>query len=198
MTDVARVVRRFVGELDRLGIPYVIGGSFASSYWGNPRQTNDLDLAIRILPEQVEPLVSELADEFLLHSETIRDTLEDPEPYRAFQAIHYDEVFKIDVFVPFDTPYVRSEFERAATVEMLPGVFVRCAAPENVVLRKLLWYEAGNRVSDRQWNDLVRVLEVRRDALDYGYLHQWAVELGVGGLLDEAIGERDVDPFAEP
>ncbi len=32
--------------LDRLGIRYVIGGSVASSIWGEPRATIDLDLMI--------------------------------------------------------------------------------------------------------------------------------------------------------
>ena len=55
-------------------------------------------------------------------------------------------------------------------------------------------------MSDRQWNDVVRVLEVQRHALDYAYLHQWVGELGVGGLLDEAPSQRpdEEDRFAEP
>ncbi len=198
MTDVARVVKTFLEQIERLGIPYAVGGSFASGAWGDPRQTNDLDVAVWITPEQGDLLATALQGEFLIYAAEIRQTLADPEPYRSFQALHADEIFKIDVFVPLDTPYVRSEFERAVRVELLPGLFVNCLTAENIVLRKLLWYEAGHRVSDRQWNDILRVLEFQGPKLDYGYLGRWASELGIEGLLESALSERtgEPDPFA--
>jgi hypothetical protein len=180
-----------------LEIPYVIGGSFASSAWGESRQTNDLDVAVRISAQQGRTLAEALAGDFMISADEIQRTLEDRDPYRAFQALHFDELFKIDVFVPLDTPFVRSEFERARRIELLPGLFVRCSTPEDIVLRKLMWFELGNRVSDRQWNDIVRVLEVQYPTLDLHYLHHWAQELGVADLLTEALAQRiDEDPFA--
>ena len=198
MTDVARVVKAFLDEVERLGIPYVVGGSFASGAWGDPRQTNDLDVAVWLGAEKVDGLVAALEEEFIVHAEEVRQTLVDPEPYRSFQALHAEEIFKIDVFVPHDTPYVRSEFGRAKRVELLPGLFVLCSTAEDIVIRKLLWYEAGNRVSDRQWNDLMRVLECQAPTLDYAYLGRWAGELGIGELLEKALSERtgEPDPFA--
>ncbi|RYG23528.1 hypothetical protein EON82_13710 [bacterium] len=74
---------------------------------------------------------------------------------------------------------------------------VRCSTPEDIVLRKLMWFELGNRVSDRQWNDIVRVLEVQSPTVDLGYLRHWATELGVAELLEEALAQRiDEDPYA--
>jgi hypothetical protein len=191
------VVRRFLGELDRLEIPYVVGGSFASSAWGESRQTNDLDIAVHISAQQGQDLASALAEDFMISGPEILQTLEDRNPYRSFQALHFEEMFKVDVFVPHDTPFVRSEFARARRIELLPNLFVRCSTPEDIVLRKLMWFELGNRVSDRQWNDIVQVLEVQRITLDDGYLAKWAEELGVADLLTEALAQRtDEDPFA--
>lgn len=191
------MVRRFLGELERLEIPYVVGGSFASSAWGESRQTNDLDIAVHISSQQGDELASTLSEEFLISGPEIRLTLQDRNPYRSFQALHFEEMFKIDVFVPHDTPFVRSEFARARRVELLPDLFVRCSTPEDIVLRKLMWFELGNRVSDRQWNDIVQVLEVQRVTLDDHYLAKWAEELDVADLLKEALAQRtDEDPFA--
>ncbi|RYG23529.1 hypothetical protein EON82_13715 [bacterium] len=109
----------FLTELDRLEIPYVIGSSFASSAWGESRQTNDLDIAVHLTHSQGQALAEALKDDFVISAEEIQRTLEDRDPYRAFQALHFDELFKIDVFVPLDTPFVRSEFERARSIEHL-------------------------------------------------------------------------------
>ena len=47
------ITLRVVAILDDLGIPYVLGGSLASSLVGEPRATADGDLAIRIDEEHV-------------------------------------------------------------------------------------------------------------------------------------------------
>jgi hypothetical protein len=58
-------------------------------------------------------------------------------------------------------------------------------------LNKLAWFEMGNRVSDQQWRDIQSILRVQGDALDLAYLRQWALDLGLGALLDLALrGER--------
>ena len=38
------VVRKVISVLEDLGIAYLIGGSFASSFYGISRSTNDADL----------------------------------------------------------------------------------------------------------------------------------------------------------
>ena len=55
------VVARLVLALEKLGIPYVIGGSFASSIYGVPRATQDVDVVADVRAEQVDSLVRTLA-----------------------------------------------------------------------------------------------------------------------------------------
>ena len=54
------------------------------------------------------------------------------------------------------------------------------------------WYRMGNETSDRQWNDILGVLKVRGKALDLTYVRQWAIQLGVGDLLDRALEDAGI------
>lgn len=54
---------------------------------------------------------------------------------------------------------------------------------------KLQWYRDGGGVSDRQWNDVLGVLKVQGPVLDRAYLEEWALELGLAGLLREALDD---------
>jgi hypothetical protein len=79
---------------------------------------------------------------------------------------------------------------------MIPGVGsvqLQVASAEDTVLSKLLWYEQGGRVSDRQWNDILGV--TARAALDRTYLREWAGRLGITELLEKLLAEaRQVMP----
>ena len=45
----------------------------------------------------------------------------------------------------------------------------------------------GGRVSTRQWNDILGVLKVQANVLDWDYLDRWSVALGVDELLEQAL-----------
>jgi hypothetical protein len=62
-------------------------------------------------------------------------------------------------------------------------------SPEDIILRKLVWYQMGNRVSERQWLDVLGVLKVQGKNLDAAYLREWAGKLGVAALLAQAWTE---------
>lgn len=62
-------------------------------------------------------------------------------------------------------------------------------SPEDVILQKLRWYDAGQRISERQWRDVLGVLKVRAGTLDEGYLRQQAADAGLGELLEQALDD---------
>lgn len=189
MKSISDVISEVIDVLERFDIPYLVGGSFASSVWGQPRQTNDLDLAVQVDESQVDSLVQAFAADYMVSGDEIRRTLSEREEYRSFQLFHIDAGFKVDVFVPQLDAYRRSEFLRAKSVELIPGVLAICSAAENVVIQKIRWYVLGNRVSDRQWNDIVQVLEIQKGQLDEEYMFKWASHFGVDELLREAMSQ---------
>ena len=63
----------------------------------------------------------------------------------------------------------------------------------SAVLTTLAWYDAGNRTSDRQWGDILGMLQIQQELLDRAYLQQWAPALGVADLLVEAMTAAGLD-----
>lgn len=189
MIPATEVFTELFGHLDQLAIPYLVGGSFASGSWGNPRQTNDLDIAIKIRHDQIDSLINAVQTNYMVSRSDVVDAISSSDTYRSFQLLHFREVFKIDVFVPIPSQYVDEEFARSRRIEFVPGVFANCASPECIVIQKLRWFDLGNRVSDRQWNDIVQVLEIQRGLLDEEFLDKWATHFGLIDLLQSARGQ---------
>ncbi len=183
------VVARLARAFDALGIRYLVGGSLASAIYGKPRATQDVDLVAEIAPLHVEALASDLAAEFYVDPDMIRDAIR---RRACFNVVHLETMFKADVFIALDDAWSQEEMSRARTEEIDTHegrVTVRFASPEDVLLHKLVWYERGGRVSDRQWSDIIGVIQVQADSLDVGYLRSWAPALGVTDLLARAWPE---------
>ena len=178
---------RIARLLDGLGIPYLAGGSIASSLLGEPRSTLDIDLVVQLRSEKVGPLVSLLSRDFAVDEETARQAAED---HLSFAAVHLSGAFKIDFFVLEDTPLARRQMERRQKIEVTrDGDSLFVYAPEDIVIQKLRWYEMGGRVSDRQWRDVLGIIKVQGARLDPDYLAMVAGELGLTELLTKAMSE---------
>jgi len=67
------------------------------------------------------------------------------------------------------------------------------SSPEDIILRKLVWYDSGGRISERQWSDVLGVFKVQSENLDHAYLELWATKLGVSDLLEKAFKDSGVE-----
>jgi len=175
-----------VEALVALEVPYYVGGSVASSVTGVARATLDVDLVAALSLEHAEPLAATLSQHYYVDVEMIQQAVR---RCGSFNVIHLATMFKIDVFVPEDTPFARSNMQRRVAIEMpeMRRTLYFCA-PEDIVLHKL-WYRAGGGVSDRQWYDLQGVLRLHAQGLDLAYLQQWAAALDMTALLHQALDE---------
>jgi hypothetical protein len=69
------VALRVAAVLDELGIEYTLGGSLASSLYGEPRSTNDVDFAVRLEEHHVARLVERLGPEFVVDEGGLREAV---------------------------------------------------------------------------------------------------------------------------
>jgi len=192
--EVTLTVTRAFAEL---GIPYLIGGSLASSVHGKPRSTHDADLVADIKEDQVAALVSALEADFYVDDLAIRRAIR---ARHCFNLIHLKTVYKVDVYIPGGDAWSREEMRRREVRPLIEGEgatarFVSDA--EATVLQKLLWFRKGGEVSDKQWGDVLGVLKVQADALDYDYLRRWAIELGIADLLNRALEDAGITDSAQ-
>lgn len=71
----------------------------------------------------------------------------------------------------------------------LPDDLLPFCSVEDIILNKLMWFDSGGRVSERQWLDLLAVVRIQLESLDRDYLSEWAQYLDVTGLLEKLISE---------
>lgn len=180
-----REVSQVGATLEQVGIRYALGGSMASSLHGVPRFTQDADLTIEPFPGREAELASHFGPDYYV---SVPAMVEANRSHRSFNVINKKTGLKIDLFVRKDRPFDRSALDRRKITD-LPGESqpVYVLAAEDVLLFKLEWYRLGDEISDRQWNDILGILKVRRDDLDQQYLRHWASELRVDDLLDRAL-----------
>jgi len=180
-----------IAELfDRLGIPYLVGGSLASSSYGVPRATQDADLVADIRVEHVDKIAAGLSADFYVDSEMIREAVA---RRSSFNVVHLASMFKVDVFVKKADVWAGVEMARARTEQLVLAdgeVSIRFASAEDTILHKLSWYKLGGQVSERQWGDILGILRVQSGNLDLDYLADWAGKLGVADLLQVALGKQ--------
>jgi hypothetical protein len=173
---------------EKLKIPYLIGGSMASTVYGMVRTTQDVDIIAEMHLEHVQPFISTLQSEFYLDEEMIADSVQHNS---SFNIIHRKTMFKVDVFIPRKTQFQKSEFNRAQKqiINEIPEISAFFASPEDIILAKLEWFRMSSEVSERQWRDVIGIMKVRAGYLDLEYLRKWASKLNVNELLEKALKE---------
>jgi hypothetical protein len=190
LPDPIQLLARVAKAFEQLGIPYMTGGSLASSQYGIPRSTQDVDLVADLQLQHVAPLVQSLQDEFYLDAGQIREAIRN---CSSFNLIHLESVYKVDVFIASVDPWGREQMNRRRPEELVAGETLYFASPEDVVLHKLGWYQEGGSVSDRQWSDVIGILSVQESRLDFIYLRDWAIRLGLVELLDRALRDAGLE-----
>jgi hypothetical protein len=185
VTPLDHVVR--IGRLlDSLGVPWVLGGSLASSIVGEPRSTMDIDVAVALDPAVVGDLIAAVAEEYYVSEDMVRDAVA---RHSSFNLIHFATGMKVDVFPLSDDPLDVRQLERRERVDVAPGVAIWVGAPDDQVLRKLCWFRLGGEVSERQWRDVVSILLVQGSRVDHQQLLADSGPLGVADLVERALAD---------
>lgn len=172
--------------LDQLGVRYYVGGSVASSFHGASRSTIDVDLNCEMRADHVSALLESLGNEFYASETAIREAIR----HRScFNLIHYPTGFKIDVFVNRGRDFDLDSLARARRQPLASTstLHVPILSAEDTIVTKLEWFRLSNETSERQWDDVSRLVGLLHNKLDGEHLRQIAKSIGVGDLLEKLL-----------
>jgi len=192
--DILVALQLVITAFNELAIPYYIGGSLASSVYGMPRTTLNVNIVANISLNHITALKSKLEKEYYIDENMIKNAIKSSS---SFNLIHLETVIKIDVFVYKDNPYQQNAIERRVEdtlIENDQNSKFYFASPEDIIINKLKWYQIGNRVSERQWLDVIGVIKIQGNTLDKTYLKKWAIKLELIELLKKAFTDAEITP----
>ncbi len=161
----------FTRKLNELGLRYMVSGSVAAIYYGEPRMTNDVDIIVFLKREDAVRIEQAFpADEFYCPPQEVIQ-IELSRPQRGhFNLIHHDTGFKADIYLTGHDKLHEWGLAHARTAD-LEGDYVIFAPPEYVIIRKLQFYREGDAA--KHLRDISRMLSSLGDEWD----HQPLIEL---------------------
>lgn len=176
-------VSLFVAPLETAGIKYMITGSVASSIYGEPRNTLDIDLVVLFQPEQI-PLLPQLycEEDFYLPPEEVVIIESRREAHGHFNIIHHQTGLKADIYLSRNHPVLAWALEHTRRIPTT-SCEITVAPPEYIILHKLDFYrESGHQ---RHLRDIAGIIE--QQELDREFLDSFIARLGLQSQWQAAL-----------
>lgn len=169
------LLRRVVDALESLGIRYAIVGSYASGAWGEPRFTQDIDIALEVSEGQAEELVRAFPlPEYYVSTEAAKQAVR---RCRTFNLLHPTSGNKVDFIVVGRDEWERGQMARRQRMTIKGGFSPYFAAAEDVIISKMWYHRQGG--SDKHLRDITGMIKVSGEKIDRAYIARWAKDLGL-------------------
>ncbi len=177
-------LKDIITALAQAGISYMVSGSISSTFYGQPRSTQDVDIIIEATLENLQELVSILQNkDYYADEEAALEALSHTSLFNVFDA---SSGYRADFIIRKDRPYSLEEFKRRKIVDVL-GLSLYLVAPEDAILSKLEWAKTAQ--SERQFTDALGVAIVQAETLDWEYMQTWARILDLNKYYQRLIEE---------
>ena len=146
----------FTRKLNELGLRYMVSGSVAAIYYGEPRLTNDVDIIVFLDREDIRRFEAVFpAEGFYCPPRNVMQIEAARDQRGHFNLIHHDTGFKADIYLGGRDELHTWGLAHAVEAD-LDGDTVRFAPPEYVIVRKLQFYREGG--SEKHLRDISRML----------------------------------------
>ncbi len=164
------LLKKVVEVLREMDVSYMVVGSYGSGTWGEMRFTQDIDMVVSLIPEDARALSDAFGGpEFYISVEAIKEAIEND---GQFNLIHAASGNKVDFMVAGHNLRDRTQFARRRTIELEPGLEISVAAPEDIIISKMQYYDEGG--SEKHLRDITGILAVSPDEVDRDYIAEWA------------------------
>jgi hypothetical protein len=182
----SELLKHLSSTLEGLGIPYLVTGSMASTNYGEPRFTNDIDVVVALKDSQAADLYAAFPPpEYYCSLTAIAQAIRDRFQFNILQP---GSGLKVDVIVATDSDFDRSRLTRGRRLPAGADFEATFAAPEDVILKKLEYFREGG--SEKHLRDIVGILKVQGERIDHEYLRDWIDKLSVKtewALIEERL-----------
>lgn len=184
--DLVDALAPVIAALKTLGVSHFVGGSVASSFHGATRSTMDVDLVCELTESHIAPFIASFDDDFYISESAIRDAVRRKS---CFNLIHLPTSFKVDVFISRGRPFDLNAMRRASTQLLGENrtVAVSIATVEDSIVSKLEWFRLTNETSERQWDDVTKLIKLLGGDTDIEYLQAASESVGVADLLERLL-----------
>ena len=180
-TAPARLLASASEVLNAWGIRWYVFGAQAAAVWGRPRMTADVDITVKLEPEDSARFCQDMEragfklrvvdrDDFLART-------------RVIPLLHVETQMPLDVVLA--GPGIEEMFLSRAVQVDIDGVSVPVASPEDVIVMKVM----AGRPKDQE--DVATVLRERWRKLDLEYIRDTL------RLLEQALDQSDLLPAFE-
>jgi hypothetical protein len=166
---------QFVEPLERVGVAYAIVGSVASSVYGEPRATNDVDLLIQLSRADAGKLANAFPEaEFYVPPREVIEIELGRSQGGHINVIALETMMKAD-FYPV-SPAEAAWFARRRALE-IAGKKLWFAIPEAVIVHKLRFFREGG--GEKHLRDIRGMLLVEGNAIDRALIESAVADLAL-------------------
>jgi len=183
------LLETFVSPLEHAQIPYMITGSVAAIFYGEPRLTNDVDLVVHLSKHDLKKFMScyPNSDYYcppveVLEIETSRSC------NSHFNLIHHDSGLKADIYPLTRNPLLIWGMENRLQIEIKEGTQYWFAPVEYVIVKKMHFYKEGN--SPKHISDIVNMLKSDLSKEQVLLITQFAAKTGVSDIWEHCKNEN--------
>ncbi len=179
----SELIKLIIQVMESLKIPYMITGSHASAYYGEPRFTRDIDIVAELKEEQIDDFIKFFPpDDFYCDEDMIKKAIK---RHGQFNIIHPASGLKIDIILPKATPFSKTEISRRKRGMLFYDQEANFASPEDVIIKKMDFYKEGG--SEKHLRDITGILKISGDIVDIDYITRWADKLGLREIWDAVL-----------
>lgn len=165
------LIRVFVDPLENLRLPYIVTGSIASTFYGEPRLTHDIDLVVHLQNQDIQKFIGSFDPQnFYCPPDTVIGIELRRRPYGHFNIIHHASGFKADFYTSSADQLHEWALKDRRRLEITKEFSLWVAPPEYLIIRKLEFYREGG--SEKHLLDIRKMLPLVGEGLDHQFLAQ--------------------------
>lgn len=173
---ILETLRDFVDKAGKLGIEYMVTGSFAMSAYGEIRYTRDIDIVIQLERPDIARFVSAFADKYYVNDISIRRAID---RRSMFNLVNLESGEKVDCIIQKDSEFARVSFGRRRRA-VVAGIGFWTTTKEDLIIAKLDWTRDTH--SEMQIRDIANLTV---DEYDSAYVSGWIESLGLSEIWSE-------------